>query len=647
MLLSALSGCQNKKKFDSAESMISELTGTYCALYSHTGERVIIDGSRVIKFDIDELFPQIVTDTTFWENFPNEDWETFDIDVLLNKPYINTEITIEPITVNIEKSTVSDLLVKKDGSLFSEEEEGYLLSKTSSDSIYPTAEMQEKFAEYLNYLQEYEKSAIIAEAESNFSQKKDDLESALSSATSSNSSTNKSTASADTIANCAFDSIMDYLKYPRTATMNGYSRSPQYDSYGRVATLITVTYQNGFGNYITEDVYVVLQSCSFSGHYTCKTNGSHYSTNKDHFSFLLIANDWDEDPDAEDEDEIAYKEAIKLIKNKDYSSAVSKLKALKDYKSSSALKDACVNYIAAETYNKAIKLFSEGKYDDASKQLTDLLESNKDDYLRAKRVIMLCAAGDDSDGSSEQPSAIEPSVTEPSVTKPSATEPSATQPPATQSPVTQTPASCSHNYSNATCTKPQTCTKCGATTGSAAGHTWKNATCTDPAMCTICQETYGSAKGHIWKDATCTAPKTCQTCKATEGSALPHDMYYTKCTKCDYSDFSEYVLTSNTFCSSSWFNLGDGTGSHYLKDGEASIQIDRNGVCNITFASYSYTFTLKQTTFYGNEPVFECYMNGEYVKNAKVTFYYSQNRCDFFLYGGTLGFSQVALNFYM
>ena len=96
----------------------------------------------------------------------------------------------------------------------------------------------------------------------------------------------------------------------------------------------------------------------------------------------------------------------------------------------------------------------------------------------------------------------------------------------------------------------------------------------------------------------------------------------------------------------SWFNLGDGSGSQYLEDGEASISIDSKGVCKVSFDKYSYTFTLKQTDF-GSEPVFECYMNGEPVKTAKVTFYYSQNRCDFFLYGGALGFSQVALNFDM
>ena len=204
-----------------------------------------------------------------------------------------------------------------------------------------------------------------------------------------------------------------------------------------------------------------------------------------------------------------------------------------------------------------------------------------------------------------------------------------------------------HKWIEATCVAPATCSVCGQTSGSAKGHKWVDATCISPATCSVCGQTSGSAKGHLWIEATCQSPKTCQVCKTTEGSALPHDMYYTKCTMCDYTDFSDYTLNSNTFCSDSWFYLGNGTKSQYLKDGEASINIDKNGVCKLEFDNYSYTFTLVQSggDVYGLH--FNCYMDGEKVNNAEVTFYFSQNRCNFFNYGGTLGFSQVALNFNM
>ena len=57
-----------------------------------------------------------------------------------------------------------------------------------------------------------------------------------------------------------------------------------------------------------------------------------------------------------------------------------------------------------------------------------------------------------------------------------------------------------------------------------------------------------------------------------------HNMYYTQCTDCDYSDFSKNILSSNSFYLNSWFYLGYGYKSQYLEDGEASIQIDSNGM---------------------------------------------------------------------
>lgn len=38
----------------------------------------------------------------------------------------------------------------------------------------------------------------------------------------------------------------------------------------------------------------------------------------------------------------------------------------------------------------------------------------------------------------------------------------------------------SHSFAPATCTEPETCTKCGETQGEALGHSWTEATCTTP-----------------------------------------------------------------------------------------------------------------------------------------------------------------------
>ena len=79
-----------------------------------------------------------------------------------------------------------------------------------------------------------------------------------------------------------------------------------------------------------------------------------------------------------------------------------------------------------------------------------------------------------------------------------------------------------HDYSAATCTKPQTCKSCGDTLGVANGHRWLSATCSAPKTCNTCGATEGVASGHSWLEATCQAPKTCAVCGATEGNKLDH-----------------------------------------------------------------------------------------------------------------------------
>ena len=58
--------------------------------------------------------------------------------------------------------------------------------------------------------------------------------------------------------------------------------------------------------------------------------------------------------------------------------------------------------------------------------------------------------------------------------------------------------------------------------GCCLNHDWKDATCTEPKTCSKCGETEGDPLGHEWKDATCTEPKTCSRCGATEGQAAGH-----------------------------------------------------------------------------------------------------------------------------
>lgn len=52
-------------------------------------------------------------------------------------------------------------------------------------------------------------------------------------------------------------------------------------------------------------------------------------------------------------------------------------------------------------------------------------------------------------------------------------------------------------------------------------HDWIEATCTNPKTCSICGQTEGEPLGHTWEEATKYAPKTCSTCGQKEGNLLP------------------------------------------------------------------------------------------------------------------------------
>ena len=88
-----------------------------------------------------------------------------------------------------------------------------------------------------------------------------------------------------------------------------------------------------------------------------------------------------------------------------------------------------------------------------------------------------------------------------------------------------------HQWTDATCTEPKTCSTCGETEGEPLGHTWTDATCTEPKTCSVCGETEGEPLGHTWTDATCTEPKICSVCGETEGEPLGHTWTDATCTE--------------------------------------------------------------------------------------------------------------------
>lgn len=107
-----------------------------------------------------------------------------------------------------------------------------------------------------------------------------------------------------------------------------------------------------------------------------------------------------------------------------------------------------------------------------------------------------------------------------------------------------------HVWAEATCTSPKTCFVCNQTEGDLAGHSWRVATCTSPKTCSLCSTTEGNPAGHNWRNATCTAPKTCSVCKSIEGSALGHTWLSATCTapkKCSSCGLTEGIAKEHSY----------------------------------------------------------------------------------------------------
>lgn len=61
-----------------------------------------------------------------------------------------------------------------------------------------------------------------------------------------------------------------------------------------------------------------------------------------------------------------------------------------------------------------------------------------------------------------------------------------------------------HNFIPATCTKPKTCTSCGATEGDILAHSFSKADCTNTAKCTVCGFDSQKNGEHLFKNYFCT-----------------------------------------------------------------------------------------------------------------------------------------------
>ncbi len=156
-----------------------------------------------------------------------------------------------------------------------------------------------------------------------------------------------------------------------------------------------------------------------------------------------------------------------------------------------------------------------------------------------------------------------------------------------------------HAYADATCSKPQTCSVCGATTGELAPHSYADATCGKPMTCSICGATTGEAKEHNYTDATCTTPKTCSICGTVAGEALGHR----------YSDVTCAKPKTCAVC-------GDVSGSATSHQDNGS---GRCKYCDADMLLSALEKSVKATLIVPSSGVNNCYFSMKFVNNSEYT----------------------------
>ena len=624
-----LAGCQNGKKFDSPDAMISELAGTYEGTGEYSGERVVITNDSIIKFNINNVYKTPKEQSFFEENYGTQDWNTFDLDTLLSKDYVS--IVKEPVSADINNSSLSGLWVDKDGTVFSQREEGYELKKVSEETDFPTDEIKRRFDSYCKRLKEYEHSSVISNADIYITQKKTALDNVLSSDEKAESQ--KCTASAETIAKCAFESIKGGFGVNCTDFKLDDYIEPQRDSYGRVLTGIEFTVSYRYDDPKSFRWLVILQSCSPSGEY------SYYKDKLYHFPYnvfnksdnvlaselsvtFLKDNNWEVDPNADSAKESSYSEALELAKDGKYESAIKKLEKLDGYKKSNEISAACNECLLAEKYSSAISLFKEEKYDEAKSKLADF-ESNTDVEFwktKADRAIYLCDYKNAASNPEQQPSSDNSTSDNESGNSSVATTKANTTSSVSKKNETDIKPSQSSSNSDVENQEPvesnpqtaQSTTKKAPDENKPSAVNTTKATTKAPATEKPVEDP--CANGHSWMPATCTRPATCSVCKKTSGKALSHEIDITKCINCDYTDFSLIAKTYNDIS------------SYDLVTGEEfdvkNFKISSSGILSFTFNGKKYSLKLVQKTYsfdnYDGMAQFDCYIDGKKEPDALV-----------------------------
>lgn len=99
---------------------------------------------------------------------------------------------------------------------------------------------------------------------------------------------------------------------------------------------------------------------------------------------------------------------------------------------------------------------------------------------------------------------------------------------------------CEHVFSKANCTSGATCTKCSLIDGLPNGHILSKYDSVSGGKCSVCGIEVGHDKTvHNYVEATCTEPMTCTRCGAERGEALGHNYVKNICTRCRNRPYSQ------------------------------------------------------------------------------------------------------------
>ena len=172
---------------------------------------------------------------------------------------------------------------------------------------------------------------------------------------------------------------------------------------------------------------------------------------------------------------------------------------------------------------------------------------------------------------------------------------------------------CEHEWKEAACGAPKTCTLCGKTEGEPGDHTWQDATCDKPRTCSTCGITAGRNLDHKWLDANCQTPATCEYCGVSMGEVdwrhtLKEGEVLTKCEICGTVVEVFYDAKGAARYYTEFEVAGDGSYINPVTaSGKRGMQWYNSG--NLTYCQYEKTFCVDGKIYYRGSLLYDVSAN--------------------------------------